>query len=68
MIRKSIVENTRLNPRGFKILLEILAKVNPETMAEVPYTFQPRRRGRSKLNLREIVSYAILLLRLRIGK
>lgn len=65
MIQKSILENTRLNPRGFKILLEILAKANPETVAEVPYTFKPRRRGRSKLSIREIVSYAILLLRLK---
>ncbi|MEM2486949.1 MAG: polyprenol monophosphomannose synthase, partial [Candidatus Bathyarchaeia archaeon] len=68
MIRRNIVENNLLNPRGFKILLEILVKANPGPVAEVPYAFNTRRRGRSKLDFREIVSYVILLLRFMIGK
>ncbi|MBO3833355.1 MAG: polyprenol monophosphomannose synthase [Candidatus Brockarchaeota archaeon] len=65
MLQRSVVENTRLNPTGYKILLEILAKANPGPVAEVPYAFKTRRRGRSKLSFWEIVSYLIFILRLK---
>jgi len=39
----------RLNARGFKILLEIAAHMQPCHLREVPYTFGPRARGESKL-------------------
>ena len=39
----------RLDAKGFKILLEIIACLQPETIAEVPYTFRSRRSGHSKL-------------------
>ncbi|MCR8455797.1 MAG: polyprenol monophosphomannose synthase [Candidatus Korarchaeota archaeon] len=64
MLRRSILEHTKLNPKGYKILLEILAKCKVDSVAEVPYTFKPRRRGKSKLNFGEIISYLLLLLRL----
>lgn len=37
-----------ISPRGFKILLDFLARGNP-TVSEVPFTFRLRERGASKL-------------------
>jgi dolichol-phosphate mannosyltransferase len=68
LFRKSVVDGVRLNPLGFKILIEILVKGEYHKVAEVPYIFRSRRKGRSKLDLREIFNYAIFLLRLRVGR
>ncbi len=47
----------QLNGRGFKILLEILAKLHPANIREVPYTFRPRMAGKSKLTSKVVVQY-----------
>ena len=49
--RREILLDPRLRPRGFKILLEILGRVEPQRIAEVPFVFRPRRAGASKLSL-----------------
>jgi dolichol-phosphate mannosyltransferase len=59
MIRRGVVENTNLNPIGFKILLEILGRCKIEQVSEIPYTFTNRRNGESNLNQREIVNFLI---------
>ena len=41
------IEIDRLRPRGFKILLEIMAR-HPMTVVEVPFVFGERRAGESK--------------------
>jgi dolichol-phosphate mannosyltransferase len=64
MIKKEIVDAIRLNTAGFKILLEILVKGRYHKVAEVPYFFGVRRRGMSKLDLKEILNYAVSLTRL----
>lgn len=63
-VRKSVVENIldKIRPRGFKILLDILVHGTYKSVAEVPYTFEPRRAGKSKLSRREIVEYVKQLL------
>ncbi len=48
-VRRTLVSDVELTPRGYKILLEILAKCDYETVAEVPYLFHDRERGESKL-------------------
>jgi dolichol-phosphate mannosyltransferase len=65
LIRSSVVDGVPLNHSGYKILPEILVKGRYSRVAEVPYILMPRRRGESKLNSREIISYALLLLKLR---
>jgi hypothetical protein len=57
----------RLNARGFKILLEIAAHMQPCHLREVPYTFGPRARGESKLTNKIIFAYLSQLWRLSIG-
>jgi dolichol-phosphate mannosyltransferase len=56
----------RLNARGFKILLEIAAHMQPCHLREVPYTFGPRARGESKLTNKIIFAYLLQLWRLYI--
>jgi len=57
----------RLNARGFKILLEIAAHMQPCHLREVPYTFGPRARGESKLTNKIIFAYLLQLWRLYTG-
>ena len=57
MFKKDVVANARLNPSGFKILLEILMMGKFQNVSEVPFTFVIRERGESKLNARQQVDY-----------
>jgi dolichol-phosphate mannosyltransferase len=41
---------TELNPRGYKLLMELLALLKGRRVAEVPYVFSPRQAGESKLS------------------
>lgn len=63
MLRKSCL-NSNLNPVGYKILLEILTKGDYNSVVEVPYVFEPRLHGESKLGFGEILNYIKLLLKL----
>jgi dolichol-phosphate mannosyltransferase len=47
----------QLNVRGFKILLEIAAHMQPRRLREVPYTFGPRAQGESKLSNKIVLAY-----------
>ncbi len=64
IFRKSVMEGVELDPTGFKILVEVLARSRCTSVAEVPYVFKPRLRGESKLSFREITRYLQLLLKL----
>ena len=54
-----------LNPKGFKLLLEILAKSRGARMKESPITFVDRRSGRSKASAREVLIFLRLCFELR---
>jgi dolichol-phosphate mannosyltransferase len=41
---------TQLNPRGYKLLMELLTLLKGKRVAEVPYVFSPRLAGESKLS------------------
>ncbi|GAH94759.1 unnamed protein product, partial [marine sediment metagenome] len=56
-LKREIIKESNLNPSGYKILLEILAKGNYKKVAEVPLIFKERKTGKSKLNLREEINY-----------
>ncbi len=45
----------QLNAGGFKILLEIIARLAPSRLEEVPYTFRERVAGQSKLSPRVVL-------------
>lgn len=64
LFKKEVINGIRLNPIGFKILLEILVRGKYNSVSEVPYTFKPRRKGNSKLCLEEIFNYILYVIRL----
>jgi dolichol-phosphate mannosyltransferase len=63
--RKDFVRvQEQLSENGFKILIEILAKLRTRRVKEVPYTFRPRAVGQSKLSSRIVLLYFHQLWRL----
>lgn len=56
-----------LKPRGFKILLEMLARKNLR-IAEIPFDFADRHAGASKASFRQGIHFATQLTMLRFGK
>ncbi|MBI4307617.1 MAG: polyprenol monophosphomannose synthase [Chloroflexi bacterium] len=54
-----------LNPKGFKLLLEVLAKAEGARVKEVPIIFVDRRYGRSKFGTREVLTFLRLCMELR---
>jgi len=64
LVRRRALEGARLEPTGYKILLEVLAKGAYDQFIEVPYRFEPRDRGSSKLGTRQALEYVLHLARL----
>ena len=63
LIKKELIEKTELAvPSGYKILLEIISQHNNLRVCEVPYVFQARIKGESKLSKKEILNYVKQLL------
>ena len=60
-LRRSVIEDRRLNPVGYKILLEVLARGQYQLVKEIPYTFVERDRGNSKFGPRQTIEYIIHL-------
>jgi len=56
-----------INPRGFKILLEILYKSYNINIAHIPYNFKVRKFGKTKLTPAIGFEYLLALLDLRLG-
>lgn len=57
-VKKEVVHNAPLKPRGYKILLEVLGKGTWEKDKEIPFEFVDREIGSSKMKLTTIVEYA----------
>ena len=57
IFRRETINGKELRPVGYKILLEILVLGDYREAVEVPYTFQLRSRGKSKLGLRQETDY-----------
>ena len=67
-IKREIVERGleqgRYNPKGFKILLELIAKSNVRNICEVPFVFRNRLAGESKLGSKVMIEYLEHLIKL----
>jgi dolichol-phosphate mannosyltransferase len=57
LVKREALEGVELDPIGFKIGLEVIAKAHYGKALEVPYVFTDRIAGTSKLNQREILNY-----------
>jgi dolichol-phosphate mannosyltransferase len=64
LVRKDRVPIEDLKPRGYKILLEVLARSNLQKVIEVGFGFQNRRAGESKLRIRTQIDYFLHVLQL----
>ncbi len=59
LVRRDRVPLDELRPRGYKILVEILARSRLERVTEVGYAFQNRRGGQSKLRIKTQIDYML---------
>jgi len=57
LVRREALEGVELDPIGFKIGLEVIAKAHYGKAIEIPYVFTDRIVGESKLNQKEIFNY-----------
>ncbi len=64
LVRREALDGVELDPIGFKIGLEVIAKAHYGRAIEIPYVFTDRVAGQSKLNEREIFNYIKQLTRL----
>src|SRR6267378_6193241 len=60
-IRRAVIDGVKLNPIGFKIGFEVMARGRYEKAVEVPYVFRDRELGKSKFGQREILQYIVQL-------
>ena len=67
LVDRTQLDLDRLRPRGFKILLEILAR-NDVVLAEVPFDFAERSAGSSKASVRQGLRFLTQLSVLKFGK
>ncbi|MGK7900660.1 MAG: glycosyltransferase [Hormoscilla sp.] len=67
LVRRSCLVGHNLNPLGYKILIEVLARGNIRSHSEVGYVFQERQVGNSKVTWKQYVEYLQHLLRLRLS-
>ncbi len=58
-IRREMLQGVKLRPRGYKILLECLARTKCPSIVEVSYSPGKRRWGKSKWGWREGVEYLV---------
>jgi len=66
VFRKKILENVSLDPKGFKILVEILSKSHYKKVIEKKFIFENRKKGKSKFNIHQ--SYISFIHLLNIAK
>jgi dolichol-phosphate mannosyltransferase len=67
LLRPGALDLTALRPRGFKILLEILARHGRLTRSEVAFEFGERLSGASKASVAEGLTFVRQLVRLRLA-
>ncbi|MFA6511769.1 MAG: polyprenol monophosphomannose synthase [Patescibacteria group bacterium] len=65
-LRREVFErvHSRLRPRGYKILLEILVRARPLTTREIGFVFHDREHGKSKISGTIATEYGRMLMEL----
>jgi len=67
LVRRDILAGKILNPIGYKISLEVLARCQPKLIAEVGYVFLERKVGGSKVTWKQYLEYIQHLISLRLS-
>ena len=64
LLRREVIRGAALKPRGYKILLEVLAKGGYAHVNEVPFVFEERVKGGSKIGTSVMWDYVVHLARI----
>ena len=64
LMKRTVIESVALKPVGYKILLEVLARGKYRTITEIPYRFDERKNGASKLGPKQCWDFLVHLWRL----
>ena len=66
-IRREVFEKVKheINPQGYKILLEIYVRSNPQRVKEIPFIFKDRSQGYSKATFKVMLEYLRMIRQLR---
>ena len=64
LLRRDVIHGAALKPRGYKILLEVLAKGRYAQVNEVPFVFEERVEGGSKIGSSVMWDYIVQLARI----
>jgi dolichol-phosphate mannosyltransferase len=67
MLRRSKLAGVKLDPLGYKILIEVVARCKPAWIGEVGYVFRERTAGESKVTSGLYAQYLLHLLKLRLA-
>lgn len=67
LVQRNAIAGKTLNPLGYKILIEVLARGKFKHISEVGYVFQERHQGESKVTWRQYFDYLRHLARLRLS-
>ncbi|MEC4985678.1 MAG: glycosyltransferase [Oscillatoria sp. PMC 1068.18] len=65
LVRRRCLTQITLNPLGYKILIEVVARGKIRWIGETGYVFQERQAGESKVTWKQYLEYLQHLLRLR---
>lgn len=65
MIRRELLKGAKLNPIGWKIMIEVLAMCKVSKVLETPYVFHDREAGESKLSTKVTLQYIKQIFNLR---
>lgn len=66
--REGLPDLSSVNDKGFKIMLELLVRGNWKSVVEVPFIFQLRLRGDTKMKFSQIRDYALQLANLYLAR
>jgi dolichol-phosphate mannosyltransferase len=61
LIKRSIAREVTIKAGGFKICLELIVRGWPTRLVEIPYRFDDRELGESKMSYREAAGYLVQL-------
>lgn len=67
LVRRAAIANRVLQPKGYKILIEVLGRGTIHAIAEVGYVFHSRQLGHSKATWKQAMEYVQHLLELRLA-
>ena len=67
LLKRELFEKAehKINPLGYKILLEIYVRSNPQRVKEMPFIFKDRKQGYSKVTLKVMFEFFQMLYKLR---